>query len=105
AFGVISLSKIFTSVDLPEPDAPTMKTKSPFSITNETSFNAETSGSYTFVTLSNTIIVLGAALGRGAVSAAEGSIWRSVNVMYRWVEQAAAGSSARAGPSAAGPQL
>ena len=48
--GSISFSSSFTSVDLPEPDAPTMNTKSPFSITNETSFSAVTSGSYTFVT-------------------------------------------------------
>ena len=33
------------SVDLPEPDAPTMKTNSPFSMTNVTSRNAATSGS------------------------------------------------------------
>jgi hypothetical protein len=32
-------------VDLPDPDAPTMKTNSPFSIVNETSRSATTSGS------------------------------------------------------------
>jgi len=45
-----------TTVDLPEPEAPTMKTNSPFSITNETPLSAPTSGSYTFSTLSKTII-------------------------------------------------
>src|SRR5256885_7843525 len=38
-------------VDLPEPEAPTTKTNSPFSITNETSLSASTFGSYVFVTL------------------------------------------------------
>ena len=33
------------SVDLPEPDAPTTKTNSPFSMTNVTSLRAATSGS------------------------------------------------------------
>ena len=51
---------------MPEPDAPTMKTNSPFSITNETPFSAPTSGSYTFSTLSKTIIAP-APEGAGAV--------------------------------------
>src|SRR5579863_379025 len=54
--GSISFSRSFTSVDLPEPDAPTTKTKSPFSITKVTPFSAATSGSYTFVTSSKVII-------------------------------------------------
>src|SRR5205823_9091829 len=54
--GSISFSRSFTSVDLPEPDAPTTKTKSPFSITKVTPFRAATSGSYTFVTSSKVII-------------------------------------------------
>ena len=33
------------TVDLPEPEAPTMKTNSPLSIPNETSCSAATSGS------------------------------------------------------------
>ena len=72
--GSISFSSSLTSVDLPEPEAPTMKTKSPFSITNETSFSAVTSGSYTFVTFSNTIIVPGPAPRGRAGLAAAGSI-------------------------------
>ena len=43
--GSISLSKRRMIVDLPDPEAPTTKTKSPFSITNETSLRATTSGS------------------------------------------------------------
>src|SRR5581483_6299377 len=54
--GSISLSRSFTSVDLPDPDAPTTKTKSPFSITKVTPLRAATSGSYTFVTSSKVII-------------------------------------------------
>src|SRR5487761_407345 len=54
--GSISFRRSFTSVDLPEPDAPTTKTKSPFSITNVTPLSAATSGSYTFVTSSKVII-------------------------------------------------
>src|SRR5207245_1149240 len=57
--GSSSFSMSRTIVDFPDPDAPTTKTNSPFSITNVTSRRAVTSGSYTFVTDSNTIIALG----------------------------------------------
>ena len=63
--GSTSFSSSFRSVDLPDPDWPTMKTNSPFSIPNETSSSAITPLSYTFVTFSNTII--GAPVGRGVV--------------------------------------
>ena len=43
--GSSSFSTRRTIVDLPEPDAPTMKTNSPLSIANETSRSAFTSGS------------------------------------------------------------
>ena len=43
-------------VDFPEPEGPTTKTNSPFSITNEARWSATTSGSYTLRTSSNTII-------------------------------------------------
>src|SRR6266508_3630502 len=45
AVGSSSLRSRRISVDLPEPDAPTTKTNSPFSITKETSLSASTSGS------------------------------------------------------------
>src|SRR5579864_5375292 len=54
--GSISFRSSLISVDLPEPDAPTMKTNSPFSMTKVTPLSAATSGSYTFVTPSKVII-------------------------------------------------
>ena len=45
AVGSISFSTSRITVDLPEPEAPTTKTKSPFSITKETSMSAATFGS------------------------------------------------------------
>src|SRR5215218_9965140 len=70
SLGSSSFSSNRTSVDLPDPDAPTMKTNSPLSMWKVASSRATTSGSYTFVTPSNTIIV--DALS-GAVSAANRS--------------------------------
>ena len=43
-------------VDFPEPEGPTTKTNSPFSITKDARWSATTSGSYTLRTSSNTII-------------------------------------------------
>jgi len=54
--GSISFRRSLINVDLPDPDAPTTKTNSPFSITNVTPLSAATSGSYTFVTPSKVII-------------------------------------------------
>src|SRR5581483_3814857 len=52
----ISFRRSLMRVDLPEPEAPTMKTNSPFSMTKVTSLRAVTSGSYTFVTFSKVIM-------------------------------------------------
>jgi hypothetical protein len=43
--GRSSVPTRLSSVDFPEPDGPTMNTNSPFSIANETSRSATTSGS------------------------------------------------------------
>src|SRR5579885_849 len=66
--GSSSLRSSRTSVDLPEPEAPTTNTNSPLSMWKVTSRSATTSGSYTFVTDSNTIIE--AAVGRAAATGA-----------------------------------
>src|SRR3972149_1531793 len=63
--GSISLSSRRTTVDLPEPDAPTTNTNSPLSIVNETALSATTLGSQTFVTFSNTTLVPGLWGGQG----------------------------------------
>ena len=61
------------SVDFPEPEAPTTKTNSPFSITSETSSSAWIACSYSFETPSKTIIAPALA-GGGVRSSSSGGV-------------------------------
>src|SRR3954467_10704230 len=95
--GSISFSSRRISVDLPEPDAPTTNTNSPFSITKETASSAVTSGWQTFGTAGNTttppaLAACRCAYGSNSATAVGMSVCRSVMRVpgTRWRDSAPA---------------